>query len=118
MLLTGLIRLVQRPELSKTEQNVSVSSFTGVFNEKRKTQDKLVEDAHYLDFVIWDKAAEFVCDRFDKGDLIYIESATPRQRKWVDGEGKKHSKIVFRVNSFQRVSRPQRGETEPTTQQE
>jgi single-stranded DNA-binding protein len=110
MLLTGLVRLVARPVLEKTEQNVSVSSFTGVFNEKRKTQDKVVEDAHFLDFVIWDKAAEFVCDRFDKGDLIYIESATPRQRRWTDGEGKKHSKIVFRINSFVRVSRPQKNE--------
>lgn len=107
MLLTGLVRLVARPTLSKTDQGVSVSTFTGVYNEKRKAQDKLVNDSHFLDFVIWDKAAEFVCDRFDKGDLVYIESATPRQRKWVDDEGKKHSKIVFRVNSFQRVSRPQ-----------
>jgi single-stranded DNA-binding protein len=112
MILTGLIRLVAKPDLQRTPEGVAVSTFTGVFNEKRKSQDKLVEDAHYLDFTIWDKAAEFVCDRFDKGDLIYIESATPRQRKWVDNDGKKHSKIIFRINSFQRVSRPQRNETE------
>lgn len=106
MISYGLIRLVAKPELSHTENNVAVSTFIGVFNEKRKSQDKVVEDAHFLDFVIWDKAADYVCNKFDKGDLIYIESATPRQRKWTDKEGNKHSKIVFRVNSFYRVSSP------------
>ena len=109
--LIGCVRLAAKPVLEHTDQNVPVSSFTGVFNERRKSQDKIVEDAHFLDFVIWDKAAEFVCDRFDKGDLLYVE-ATPRQRKWTDGDGKKHSRIVFRVNSFERVSRPNRQENE------
>jgi single-stranded DNA-binding protein len=112
MNLHGLIRLVKKPQLEKTDNDISVCTFTGVYNERRKTPDKVVDDAHYLDFTIWDKAADFVCDKFDKGDLIYIESATPRQRKWVDAEGKKHSRIIFRVNSFQRVSRPQRVENE------
>lgn len=108
MFLSGLIRLVEKPILRETDNKVAVCSFVGVFNERRKTQDKYVDDPHFLDFVIWDKAAEFVCNRFDKGDRIYIESATPRQRKWEDDQGKKHSKIVFRINSFVKVDSPRR----------
>lgn len=111
MNLYGLIRLVGKPVLQKTnDKGVSVSTFTGVYNEQRKVGDKYVEDPHFLEFVIWDKAAEFVCDRFNQGDLIYIESATPRQRKWVDDDGNKRSKIVFRINNFRRVSQPKNRE--------
>ena len=116
MQLHGLIRLVEKPELRKTNDGVSVCSFTGVFNERRKIDDKFVEDAHFLDFVIWDKAAEFVCDRFDKGDRLYVGSATPRQKKWVDSDGKKRSQIIFRINEFEKVSSPKRQEGETSEQ--
>jgi single-strand DNA-binding protein len=101
----GLVRLVHKPELRKTQEEISVSTFTVVFNERRKVNNEYVEDPHFLDCVIWDKAAEYVCNNLDKGDLLYIASATPRQRKWTDSEGKKRSQIVFRINDFQRMPR-------------
>lgn len=104
----GLIRLVAKPELRKTDAGVSVASFVGVFNEQRKVDGKIVEDAHFLDFIIWDKAAEYVCEKFDKGDLIYIASATPRVRNWTDNDGNKRNKVVFRINNFQKVSSPKK----------
>ena len=108
MITYGLFRLAERPALSETKEKVHYSSFTGVFNERRKVDGKYIDDPHFLDFVIWDKAADYVCEKFDKGDLIYVSSATPRQRKWTDDDGNKRSRIVFRINNFTKVSSPNR----------
>lgn len=99
----GIGRFVAKPELKQTTQGVAIAEFTLVFNEKRKVADKLLEQPHFFDFVIWDKAAELVCKTFDKGDIINVVSATPRQNKWEDKEGKKHSKVIFRIDSFEFV---------------
>ena len=100
---TGICRFAAKPELKHTNEGVALSEFTLVYNEKRKTQDKLHEQAHFFDCVIWDKAAEVVCTHFYKGDLIYVVQATPRQDRWEDKDGNKRSRIVFRIDSFEFV---------------
>ena len=109
---SGIGRFVAKPELKTTKEGTFLSEFTLVYNEKRKVGDKLLEQAHYFDFVIWDKAAEVVCKYFDKGDLIYIVQATPRQDKWQDKDGNKRSRVLFRVDSFEFVPSQKRKEAE------
>lgn len=112
MKLTGIGRFVAKPELKQTKDGISVSEFSLVYNERRKVADKLVEQAHFFDFVIWDKAADLVCKSFDKGDIIYIVSATPRQDRWQDANGNKRSRVVFRIDEFSFVPYQKRKETE------
>jgi len=115
----GIGRFVAKPELKHTSNKVAVSEFTLAFNERRKVGDKLLEQAHFFDFVIWDKAAELVCKSFDQGDPIYIASSTPRQDKWETTEGQKRSRVVFRVDEFSFVPRQKNRDTEvaETTQE-
>lgn len=101
----GLLRFAEDPELRHTKDGVAFAEFALVFSEKRKSQDKLIENPHFLDFVIYDKAAEVVCRDFKKGNVIYVESATPRQQKWTTEEGAKRSRVVFRINEFAYVPR-------------
>lgn len=117
MQMTGIARFAQDPELKYTDKNVAVAEFALAFNERRKVGENLVEKTHFLDFVIWDKAAELVCKEFRKGDPIYIQSSTPRQDKWVDKENKNRSRIVFRIDSFQFLPYPKKRD-ELTTQEE
>ena len=103
MIAHGVLRFVAKPVLKTIGSGTSLCEFTLVDNERRKVGDKIVETAHFFDFVIWDKAADVVAKHFDKGDLIEIVSATVRQEKW-EKDGQKRSKIVFRVNDFKFVS--------------
>lgn len=107
---SGIGRFVAKPELKTTKDGTFLSEFTLVYNEKRKVGEKLLEQAHYFDFVIWDKAADVVCKYFDKGDLIYIVQATPRQDRWEDKDGNKRSRVIFRVDNFEFVPNQKRKE--------
>ena len=108
---TGICRFAADPELKETKDGVCLSEFVLVFNEKRKVGDKLLEQAHFFDCVIWDKAAKVVCDNFEKGDLIYIVQATPRQDRWLDKDNNKRSRIIFRIDSFEFIPFQKRKET-------
>ncbi len=88
-----------------TDKNVAVCEFTLAWNEKRKVNDQLVENVHFLEFVIWDKAAELVGRDFKKGSPIFIVSATPRLDRWEDKEGNKRQRVLFRVDEFSYVPR-------------
>lgn len=113
----GLVRFVSKPELKHTKDGTPLCEFVGVYNERRKVGDKLLEQAHFLDFVIWDKAAELVAEKFDKGSLIYIVSSTVRQDRWEDKDGNKRSRIIFRVDEFQFVPSQKAKEQEVNTQE-
>lgn len=103
----GILRFVAKPELKETKDKVKFSNFRLAWNERRKGKDgEIIDTAHFLDFEIWDKGAEALCDMFDKGDSIFIQQATARQHSWEDKEtGQKRSKIVFRVDSFKPVNK-------------
>lgn len=97
----GIGRFVAKPELRQTPNGTNVTRFTIVFNERVKVKDEIIERPHFFDFEAWDKGAEVICQHFDKGDVINIVSATPRQEKWEDKETQqKRSKVSFRVNEF------------------
>lgn len=96
MIMNGVGRFVKQPEL-KEVNSTHVCEFSLAVNEYRNTgtERKVV---HFLDFVIWDKAAEVITKYCNKGDMIFV-SATPRQDRW-ESDGRNHSRVVFRVNQF------------------
>lgn len=101
----GIARFVKKPELRETTNGTKFSNFSLAWNERRKDgEGKIIDTAHFLDFEIWDRGAEVLCERYDKGDAIFIEQSTPRLHTWEDKEtGQKRSKIVFRVDKFEPV---------------
>jgi single-strand DNA-binding protein len=103
----GILRFVAKPELRETSSGVKFANFSLAYNERRKDKNgDPVDTAHFLEFEIWDRGAEVLCDMFDKGDPIFIESSTPRQHTWEDKtSGQKRSKIVFRIDRFKPVPR-------------
>lgn len=103
VVLTGVGRFVADPELKQLE-NTCVCEFSLVSDEVRMVKGQKEKVPLFLDFNIWDKAAETVVKYCKKGDQFWY-SATPRQEKWVDkATGKNRSKIVFRVNDFRLLS--------------
>lgn len=94
----GSGRFVRDPEL-KPVNDTHVCEFSLAVNEYRKVNGERRTYTHFFDFVVWDKAAELICEYRKKGDLLEFV-ASPRQERWEDSEGNRRQKIVFRIDEF------------------
>lgn len=104
MLLSGLGNLTKDPELREVG-DTCVCEFTLATNETRKSKTgETVKKACFMDFQVWDSAAQTIVKYCKKGDKLYVQ-ATPRLDKWETPEGQKRSKLFFRVDRFEFAGR-------------
>ena len=82
-IMTG--RLVEDPELRRTNSDIPVSSFRIAV---RRDYTKKGEDAatDFFDVVAWRSTAEFICKYFQKGSLIQVAGRI-ENRTWEDKHG-------------------------------
>lgn len=76
-------RLTTDPELKKTQQGTSVTSFSLAVNRKA---NKDVTD--FINLVAWRNTAEFICNFFKKGSSIMVEGEL-QARTYEDKQGNK-----------------------------
>lgn len=79
-------RLVADPELKKTQNGISVTSFTLAVPRDFKQAGETVTD--FIDIVAWRHTAEFVCKYFNKGDLMLAQGSL-QTRSYEDKNGNK-----------------------------
>ena len=86
-------RLVHDPEIKSTNSGSRVSTFAIAVDRNRPGQDgqRLVD---YIDIVVWNKTAEFVCNYFKKGSWIAVNGRL-ETRSYEDKNGNKRK--VFEV---------------------
>ena len=77
-------RLTRDPELRKTDNGKTVSSFTLACNKRYGGE----EQADFINCVAWEKSAEFLCNYLQKGALIGIEGRI-QSRSYEDSTGKR-----------------------------
>jgi single-strand DNA-binding protein len=96
--LTG--RLTTDPELKKTQNNTSVTSFCIAVDRKYQPQGE-EKKTDFIDCVAWRNTAEFITKYFSKGSMIGIEGEI-QTRTYTDKEGKnrKATEIVINNASF------------------
>ena len=63
------------------------------------------ETADYLDFVAWNKTAEYIDRHFNKGDLMCVANSRARVRQYENSDGIKVRKIEFEVGKAYCVGR-------------
>ena len=80
-------RMVHDPELKTTNSGITVTNFTVAVERNRTGQDSQ-KPVDYIDVVCWRKAAEFVCNYFQKGSWIAVNGSL-QSRTFEDKEGKK-----------------------------
>lgn len=95
---SGEFRVVQ-DIVVKEVGTTKVATIAGMVVENIGSGDTKKEIVSYFDLEVWDRAAEYVEKNLRKGDSLIVLRATPRQNRW-EKEGVKHSKVIFRVNSF------------------
>ena len=86
-------RLVHDPEIKSTNSGSRVSTFAIAVDRYRPGQDgqRMVD---YIDIVVWNKTAEFVCNYFKKGSWIAVNGRL-ETRSYEDKNGNKRK--VFEV---------------------
>ena len=91
ILLTG--RMTAKPELKKTQTDVSVAVFS--LAVQRNYKDKSGEyPTDFLNCVSYRNTAEFITKFFDKGQLITVVGSLT-SRRYEDAEG--HKRTVYEV---------------------
>lgn len=89
-------RLVATPELRKTPDNVSVTSFTlAVERPRAKKGEK--RQADFIDCVAWRNDAEFITRFFQKGDMISLVGSL-QSRNYTDKKGVKRKFVELVVD--------------------
>lgn len=86
-------RLTADPELRRTPNGVSVTTFT-IAVERTYTPQGQEKQADFIDIVAWRNTAEFVCKYFSKGRLIALNGSI-QTRLYEDKEG--HKRKSFEV---------------------
>lgn len=66
----------------------------------KKSNGELGKQISYLDMEIYDSGAALLCQHFKRGDSILI-NASARNDNYTNSEGKKVSKVRFRVENFE-----------------
>lgn len=83
----GMGRLTKDPELRKTGNDTSVTTFTIAVDRDRKPKDG-EKETDFVDVVAWRHTAEFVSKYFSKGRMAIVEGRL-QFREYTDREGNK-----------------------------
>ena len=84
-------RLVADPELRRTPNNNSVTSFTLAVNRSFTRQGEQPQ-TDFIDIVAWGKTAEFVSRYFVKGQQVAVAGRI-QTRTWEDKQGNKRKSV-------------------------
>lgn len=88
-ILTG--RLTATPELKKTTNGKSVAQIRIAVQRNFKATDGSYP-VDFLNLVVWNNTAEFVCKHFAKGDLITVVGSI-QTRTWTNDDGDKRISV-------------------------
>lgn len=82
---TGIGRLTKDPELRRTPEGTSVTSFSLAIDRDYKDKSGNKE-TDFIDIVCWRNTAEYVCRYIHKGDLLCVEGRL-QVRNYTDKNG-------------------------------
>ena len=99
-------RLVADPELRRTPNNNSVTSFTLAVNRSFVRQGEQPQ-TDFIDIVAWGKTAEFVSRYFVKGQQVAVAGRI-QTRNWEDKQGNKRKSVEV-VAEEVHFAEPKRG---------
>ena len=89
-------RLTADPELRKTQNGTSVTTFTLAVN-RSYTRSGEQPQTDFIDIVAWRNTAEFVSRYFTKGQLVAVEGQI-QTRTWEDKNGQKRKSVEVVAN--------------------
>jgi len=92
-------RLTRDSELKYTPSGIAVCKFAIAVNRKKKQGDEWVEEASFIDIVLWGRSGETLNQYLLKGKQVAIEGEL-HQNRW-EQEGQSRSKIEVMASNVQ-----------------
>lgn len=94
---TGLVYVVNDPELQYTPNETAVATFSVAANRKWTNEGGTKhEESCFIECTVWAKLAELVSESVHRGDPLYIFGAL-KQDTW-EKDGQKHSKHTLTLS--------------------
>lgn len=91
-------RLTAEPELRRTQSGTACCSFSLAVKRPRAK-----DTTDFLNFVVWQQGAEYLCQYGHKGDLVGV-SGYLTSRNWEDRDGKKRTAYEVTCDSVELIS--------------
>ncbi|MEE0808497.1 MAG: single-stranded DNA-binding protein [Acutalibacteraceae bacterium] len=105
VVLTG--RLTADPELKKTPNGISVTTFSIAVSRRYRAGEETQAD--FITIVAWRQTAEFITKYFTKGSMIGIEGSI-QTRKYTDKNGNNRTAFEVVANNAQFVESKRDGQ--------
>ena len=106
VVLTG--RLTADPELKKTPNGISVTTFSIAVSRRYRAGEETQAD--FITIVAWRQTAEFITKYFTKGSMIGIEGSI-QTRKYTDKNGNNRTAFEVVANNAQFVESKRDGQS-------
>ena len=107
-------RVTRDSELKKLPSGVSKCEFSIAVNRRVKKNEQWEDVASFFDLALFDKRADNLVNYLKKGTQVGVFGSLEQER-WEDKEGKKHSKIVVKIQDLQLLGgRPSGGQSAPS----
>ena len=104
-------RLCKEPELRRTQSGTACCSFSLAVKRPR-----VKDTTDFLDFVVWQQGAEYLCQYGHKGDIVGVTGSLTT-RTWEDKDGNKRKVVEVNCDSVELVSSKKDSQTGVNTTQ-
>lgn len=111
----GDCHIVRACKIKYTTSGVAIGNFSIAVNDSFKKDGQWVDEASFFECIAYGKTAETLKNYVVSGQRMFFV-LRPKQERWTDKEGNKHSRIVFVVENFSFGEKP-RGSQNGTVQQ-
>ena len=89
-------RLARTPELKRTQNGISITSFTLAADRDFKNESGS-RDTDWIDCVAWRGIAEFIAKNFQRGQSILVKGRL-QSRNWTDAGGNNRRAVEILVD--------------------
>jgi single-strand DNA-binding protein len=105
-------RLCKEPELRRTQSGTACCSFSLAVK-----RPKVKDTTDFLDCVVWQQGAEYLCQYAHKGDIVCVTGSLIT-RTWEDQNGNKRKSVEVNCDSLELISsKKSEGNTQPAQRQ-
>lgn len=108
---TMIGRLTADPELRRTQSGTACCSFSLAVKRPRAK-----DTTDFLNFVVWQQGAEYLCQYGHKGDLVGVTGYLTA-RSWQDKDGKKRTTTEVTCDGVELLSSKKNSEASGNTTQ-
>ncbi len=108
---TMIGRLTADPELRRTQSGTACCSFSLAVKRPRAK-----DTTDFLNFVVWQQGAEYLCQYGHKGDLVGVTGYLT-SRSWQDNDGHKRTTTEVTCDGVELLSSKKNSETSGNTTQ-